>query len=147
MNFGKLLRRLVNGLLLGASAGLKLWAQAPATTPVAARDLARGTIMVASDIRADSAEATRLTGYEVRRMVKEGEALKAPAVAAPVLVSANGGVTLEATVNGVRITRTATALSRGLLGERIQVRLDSQRTVTAIVSGPGTVRIAQGTDR
>ena len=147
MMLANLMRRLLKGLLLGASAGLKLWAQAPATMPTATRDLPRGTIIAAADIRADSVDITRLTGWETRRMVKEGEALKAPAVAAPTLVAANAPVTLEVTVSGVRITRAATALARGTMGERIPVRLDAQRTVTAIVSGPATVRLAQGTDR
>ena len=149
--FSSLMRRVVKGLLLGASAGLKLWAQAPvstpATTPVASRDLARGTILAMADVRADSALAAGLTGWEVRRVIKEGEPIKAPAITAPALVTANAPVTLEATVNGVRITRAATALARGAMGERIQVRLDSQRTLLAIVTGRGAVRTAQGTDR
>jgi flagella basal body P-ring formation protein FlgA len=144
--FSTLMRRIVKGLLLGASASLKLWAQEPATAPVAARDLARGTILVAADVRADSLQAAQLTGWEVRRVIKAGEAIKAPAVTAPALVTANGPVTLEATVNGVRISRAATALARGTLGDRIPIRLDSQRTITAIVSGRGTVRTANGTD-
>ena len=144
--FSTLMRRIVKGLLLGASASLKLWAQAPASAPVAVRDLARGTIIVAADLRADSAQVAALTGWEVRRVIKAGEVIKVPAITAPALVTANGPVTLEATVNGVRISRTATALARGTMGDRIQIRLDSQRTITAIVSGRGTVRTAQGTD-
>ncbi|MBI3789591.1 MAG: flagellar basal body P-ring formation protein FlgA [Gemmatimonadetes bacterium] len=166
MTLSTIVRRVLKGLLLGASASLRLWAQAPATRaplrdasvtpataafapgPVAARDLPRGTVLVATDLRADSvAQAERMAGWEVRRVIHAGEPVKAPAVEPPALVTANSTVTLEATVGGIRVTRTALALGRGALGDRISVRLDHQRIVTATVSGPGTVRFLQGNDR
>jgi flagella basal body P-ring formation protein FlgA len=150
MILGTLLRRVVKGLLLGASASLRLWAQAPATAPVAAvapvaaRDLARGTILAVADVRADSVvQAERLAGWEVRRVLKAGEPLKAPAVEPPALVLPNRTVTLEAQVAGIRVTRTALALGRGTLGSRIPVRLDHQRIVSATVTGPSTVRVTE----
>ena len=144
----RLLRGLMKAVILGASAGLRLWAQSPATTPVAARDLARGTVIVAADLRATSpADAERLAGWEVRRLLREGEPVKAPAVAPRALVQPNSSATLEATVAGVRVTRTVTVLGRGLLGDRVSIRLDPSRTVAAVVTGAGTVRLASGTDR
>lgn len=175
------LRRMLKGLLLGASAGLRLWAQDPAAAPIAGRDLARtvglsapvalhdltrGTRIGAADLRADSGvQADRFIGWEVRRLIKAGELVRAPAVEPPALVTANSAVTIEATVAGVRVTRGATALGRGAMGDRVTVRLDQQRIVAATVIGPATVRIdhqrplagivtlpastrlAQGTDR
>jgi flagella basal body P-ring formation protein FlgA len=44
-------------------------------------------------------------------------------------------------VDGVVATRRGTALSGGALGEQVRVRIDNQRTVLGVVSGPETIRI------
>lgn len=143
------LRRVMNGLLLGATAGLRLWGQAGvATGPVAARELPRGAVIALADIRADSAvHAERLLGWEVRRLMRAGEPVREPAVAPPTLVNAGATVAIEAIVAGVRVTRTAIALGRGTRGDRITVRLDVHRTLPAVVTGPGLVRLISGTAR
>ena len=149
INLSRLLRRVMHGLLLGAGAGLRLWGQATATaSPVAARDLPRGAVIALADLRADSAvQAERLLGWEVRRLMRAGEPVREPAVAPPTLVTAGATVAIEAVVAGDRVTRAATALGRGTLGDRITVRLDVHRTLPAVVTGPGLVRLISGTSR
>lgn len=139
----KVLKFLVRAVLLGGSGALSLWSQQPAA-PRAARELARGTLLAAADIATDTTAARALApaivGWEVRRLVKAGEPLRAPAISPPTLVFAGTVVTVVADVDGVRVSRPGTAMGAGSLGERVRVRLDPQRTITAIVAGPATVR-------
>jgi flagella basal body P-ring formation protein FlgA len=119
-------------------------AQGPVGQPVASRDLARGVVLTRDDIECDSTASTsamRLVGWGTRRLVRKGEPLREPAVAPPVLVTAGSSVTVRATVGGVTATRDGTAMAGGALGERVRVRLDTQRYITGTVAGPATVHI------
>ena len=137
----KFIKSVVRAMLLGGSGALSLWSQEPAPRVVAhaARELARGTVLTSADIATDAA-APSVLGWETRRLVRAGEALRAPAIAPPTLVVANSVVQVVADVHGVRVSRPGTALGAGALGEKVRIRLDQQRTITAIVAGVATVR-------
>jgi flagella basal body P-ring formation protein FlgA len=112
--------------------------------PLAARELARGTVIAAEDVATDSvaaADVARITGFVTRRVVRKGEALREPAVSPAPLVANGSAVMVRATVEGVTVARSGTALSDASLGSTVRVRLSSQRTVNTIVTGPATVRI------
>ncbi len=133
-----MIRRFAFALLGIVCAAICLHAQT--TVSVAARELARGVELTASDIAGDSTAASRI-GWITRRIIHEGEQLKEPAVAAPQLVRAGTEVTVRAETGGVVVTRTGTALSSGSLGDHIRVRLDSLHTITGIVAAAATVRV------
>ena len=149
----KILTAIVRALLLGSSGALSLWSQQPAA-PRAARELARGTVLALADIAVDAttvvatgatgAAATTvgptIVGWEVRRLVRAGEVLRAPAITPPTLVFAGTTVQVVADVDGVKVSRPGTAMGAGAIGERVRIRLDQQRTIIAIVAGPATVR-------
>jgi flagella basal body P-ring formation protein FlgA len=137
-----MIRRFVIALLTVACAALCLHAQTAlqSAAPAAAHDLARGVELTAADISGNSESVSRI-GWITRRMIREGEVLKEPAVAPPQLVRAGTEVTVRAESGGVIVTRTGTALSSGSLGDRIRVRLDSQHTITGTVASPATVKI------
>ena len=108
--------------------------------PLAARDIARGVELTAGDIAGDSAAASRI-GWVTRRVIREGEALKEPAVAPPQLVRAGTEVTVRAETGGVLVTRTGTALSSGSFGDRVRVRIDAQHIITGTVASAATVKV------
>lgn len=138
------IKSFVRAMLLGGSGALSLWSQEPASRAVAhaAHELARGTVLTSADIAtgATGATAPSVVGWETRRLVRAGKSLRAPAIAPPTLVVANSVVQVVADVDGVRVSRPGTALGAGALGERVRIRLDQQRTITAIVAGVATVR-------
>jgi flagella basal body P-ring formation protein FlgA len=137
-----MIRRIVVALLGVACAALCLHGQAasPISPPAAAHDLARGVELTASDILGGSDPASRI-GWITRRVIREGELLKEPAIAPAQLVRAGAEVTVRAEMGGVLVTRTGTATSSGSLGDRIRVRLDAQHTITGIVASSATVKI------
>ena len=123
--------------------GLALWAgRASAQELRAARDMARGTVLASTDIVADSsADAKRYDGWITRRIVRQGEVLKEPAIGQRLLVATGSRVRLEAVVEGVVVSRDGIATAAGSLGDKVRVRIDAQRAVTGTVTGPATVRL------
>ncbi len=125
----------------GASANVPTPA-AVAPGPRAAHDIPRGTVLASTDIVADSTpQAARLIGFETRRLVRQGETLKEPAVGPGNLVRSGSKVRIEAVVDGVTVTREGTADGSGALGDRIRVRVDARRMLFGIIAGPATVRL------
>ncbi|MBI1809962.1 MAG: flagellar basal body P-ring formation protein FlgA, partial [Gemmatimonadetes bacterium] len=105
-------------------------------------DLSRGATLGAADIAADSsADPAAIEGWVTQRVVRRGEVLHEPAITRPSLVKAGTPVHLQATVDGVTVSRDGTAITAGSLGDQVRVRLDAQRTVTAVVAGPATVKL------
>jgi len=135
MNFGA--RSVVTAL------GLALWAGRASSQELrAARDMARGTVLASTDIVADSsADARRYDGWITRRIVRQGEVLKEPAIGQRLLVATGSRVRLEAVVEGVVVSRDGIATAAGSLGDKVRVRIDAQRAVTGTVTGPATVRL------
>lgn len=119
-----------------------------ATRPVAARDLERGEVLTAADIRyvaASGEQATHapasLVGWRTRRLIDEGEPLREPAVSPPDLVRA--GETVQAVYRGRSIVLrvTGTAAGSGAMGERVLVRVDARRRLEGVVIGPALVEL------
>jgi len=135
MNFG--VRSVLAGIGLALLAG-----RASSQQLRAAHDIARGTVLAYTDIVAESsADAKRYDGWITRRIVRQGEVLKEPAIGQRVLVANGSRVRLEAVVDGVVVSRDGIATAAGSLGDRVRVRIDAQRAVTGTVTGPATVRL------
>ena len=135
--------------LLGAAA-LRADGQAPPAGLHAVHDLARGAVLTLDDIDTGSTPASNaraLVGWITRRVIHQGEALKAPAVAPAPMVQAGATVTIEAGAGGVNASRSGVAIGNGTLGEHVRVRVDAYRIVTAIITGPATVRLPSGDHR
>ena len=144
------LARLVLAALLAGAAILSPPAarEAGAQSPAAARDLPRGHVLEAGDIVASSAldgstdgTAHVQPGWITRRVVREGELLRAPAVAPPPTVARGDAVTVRWNIEGVQITMPGVALGDAEAGDSILVRLDALRRVSAVVRGPSTVDV------
>lgn len=120
--------------------------------PVAARDLMRGTVLSASDIRwSDTTltdgsvpEAANVApGWVARRVIHEGEILREPGVALPDLVTAGDAVDVVYSAPGVTIRVRGTAIGRGSKGDDVYVKLDNRRRLRGVVTGPNSVRVMQ----
>jgi len=117
-------------------------------TPVAAHDLARGTMLAAGDIawtdsiivnfpERDSIQA----GWVARRPFRAGEVLEPPGVSRPDLVTSGDAVNVIYSANGVSITLRGTAVGSGAQGDEVYVRLDNRRRLRGVVAGANTVRV------
>ena len=117
-------------------------------TPVAARDLARGTVLAAADITwSDSVQAhagardSVQVGWVARRSFRTGEVLEAPGVTPPDLVSSGDVVNVIYMAPGVAITVRGTAVGSGAKGDEVYVRLDNRRRLRGVVAAANTVRV------
>ena len=114
---------------------------------VAARALPRGTVLTAGDIAsapapslgAVPAESPVAAGWVTRRMVRAGEALRAPAVAPAPLFAANHPVRFVVKRAGFQMSIDGVALVAASLGDTVPVRLGAKRRMTGVVSGPDEV--------
>lgn len=123
------------------------------TVLVAARELRRGAVLGAGDIDTLIVEASTSgsgpdmsvraaePGWIVRRLLRQGEPLRPPAVAPPALVAAGAQVTLVWQVGELHVTRQGTTVGPGHLGDQVVVRVDATRRFTGRVTGPGTVAV------
>lgn len=128
-------------------------AQSPAgrnRIPVAARDLTRGMVLSASDIRwtdttltdGSTPEAANVApGWVARRLIHAGEILQEPGVEKPDLVRAGDAVDVIYSTPGVAIRVRGTAVGRGGKGDEVYVRLDNRRRLHGIIAGPNTVKV------
>lgn len=109
--------------------------------PRAARDLARGQEITRDDIAAaqTTSESDLPLGWVTRRVIREGEFLRPPAIARPSILAANTTVTVRAPAGRVTVTRQGTALANAGVGDTVLVRLDRSSSVSAIVIDSTTV--------
>lgn len=121
-----------------------------AKIPVAARDLMRGTVLSANDIKwSDTTltdgsvpEAANVApGWVARRVIREGEILREPGVAKPDLVRAGDAVDVIYSTPGVSIRVRGTAIGRGSKGDEVYVKLDNRRRLHGVIMGPNIVRV------
>jgi flagella basal body P-ring formation protein FlgA len=83
-------------------------------------------------------------GTTAKRALGIGELLKRDWVNETNLVHSGDTVRLVSQGGAVRVTTLARALQNGKIGDRIMVRnLDSDRAITALVTGQGEVRVAR----
>lgn len=166
-----LARRLAVCALLGAVPTLGR-AQAPgvpardaapsadsARVAVAARPIARATVLTAEDVavvlvrdlpprqqalarRAETVgTADAVVGFTARRAIAAGEPLVSPAVAPTMLVKAGDVVQVVLRRDGLQLTLAGRAAGHAALGQRIAVQLDAARRVEGVVAGPALVRL------
>lgn len=117
------------------------------SVPVAARDLARGHVLRAEDIAlVNAAEegAEVEPGWVTRRVISEGEVLRAPAVAPPRMVRVGQVVEMVRRHGHVELRLRGQAMNNAALGERVHVRIDAQRRFEGEAIGPGRVRLNPG---
>jgi flagella basal body P-ring formation protein FlgA len=129
---------------------------------VAAHEIARGSTLTATDIAyaprdartrersRSAAPGTNLTpavaddslvGFTTRRLLAAGEPLRAPAVVAPQLVKSGDLVEVVWGQDGILVTLRGRATRSAGVGERIAVRVDSQRKLEGTVIAAGRVRV------
>ncbi len=120
---------------------------------VASHSLARGQILDASDVALEERSLTELpTGYlnntdaavgmQTKRTITSGEAYKVSALKPPLVVRRGDAVVVEANTNSVAVVAPGIALADGTLGQQIRVKNSrSDRTIKAVVMGPGRVEI------
>ena len=137
------------------AAPIRLSGRAYATmdVPVLARAIPAGQIIDDSDIdwlpvRADRVRADALmdpdhmVGQEARRALRPGEPLRAYDLQAPVVVARGDIVNLVFSVPGLTLTARARALEDAGSDEIARfVNLQSNRTIDAMVEGPGRARV------
>lgn len=119
-----------------------------AAVAYAARDLPRGVTLTAEDIRYAPPEVGTGTvpadvgpGWVTRRVIAQGEALRAPAVTPPTLVSRGDPVDVVVQRGTIVLRLRGTALGSAREGEAVNVRIDSRRRLEGIAAGPGLVQI------
>ncbi|MDQ2889507.1 MAG: flagellar basal body P-ring formation chaperone FlgA [Gemmatimonadota bacterium] len=119
-------------------------------TPVAARDIARGSVLSPGDIAwtdttltdgSVPAAASVAPGWVAHRLIRAGEILQEPGVAMPDLVRPGDAVDVLYSNAGVAIKVRGTAIGRGVKGDEVYVRLDNRRRLRGIIAGPNTVRV------
>lgn len=117
-------------------------------TPVAAHEIARGTVLAAADIVWSDSVQTRSgvrdsveAGWVARRSFRTGEVLEAPGVSPPDLVSSGDVVNVIYTAPGIALTLHGTAVGSGAKGDEVYVRLDNRRRLRGVVAAANTVRV------
>ncbi|GAB6259862.1 flagellar basal body P-ring formation chaperone FlgA [Photobacterium sp. R1] len=117
---------------------------------VAARPLARGAVIRASDLKVDQVETRfqrsvvfeypeQIIGSTVKRNINMGEAVEGNDIC---LVCRNDSVLIKAGQSGLNIVTKGTALSDGSLGEEIRVQNNkSRRIVGATITAVGEVTV------
>ena len=119
-----------------------------ARTPVAAREIARGTVLATTDIAWSDSVVSRFgtrdsvqAGWVARRSFRAGEVLEAPGVSPPDLVTSGDMVNVIYTAPGVAITLRGTAVGSGAKGDEVYVRLDNRRRLRGVIAAANTVRV------
>lgn len=116
--------------------------------PVAAHDIARGTVLASTDIAwSDSStiapgETFRVRpGWLARRSFRSGEVLREPGVSRPDLVTTGDHVTVVYSASGVTVQLRGTAVGSGAEGDEVYVLLENRRRLRGVVAAAGTVRV------
>jgi flagella basal body P-ring formation protein FlgA len=122
---------------------------------VAARPLTAGAKLMPEDLReevrvhwgtpAHDNALTAAVGWEVRRPLRAGEPLVAPALVAPPLVVAGQPVKFTWESGGVHVSVMGIALNSAREGELVRARLEERPArVTGTVMAPGLASLATG---
>jgi flagella basal body P-ring formation protein FlgA len=147
-----MIRKLVTALgLIAALAGPAL-ADANVRIVVPARDIARGATITESDLTYAMVPGNglmagtvtsfdALKGMEARRQLHTGESVRTDDVRHPILVTRGQTITMTFEAPGVELSAIGRSMSEGGMGDSITVQNPASfRMLTAVVTGPGTVR-------
>ncbi len=107
---------------------------------IAARAIPRGTKLSVEDI-AGAAPHDSLIGWTTRRMIKEGETLRTPAIISPRVIASGDMVDVVFHEESITITAKGRATKDAGTGDRISIRLDEKRTIEGVVMGAGLVKV------
>ena len=136
-------------LLLGLFAAGPDGLGAQETVAVAARDLARGTVLGADDIARSAAPADGTgassgvgEGWVVRRLVREGEVLREPAVAPPAAIRSGEPVQGVVRRGAVELRVWGIALNDAPVGGIVHLRTVDGRRFTGTASGIASATLA-----
>ena len=122
--------------------------------PVLARPVARGAVIEERDltwtqlpadrVRADMlVDVSAMVGQAARRSLREGAAMRAIDLEAPVMIARGETVSLVYQAGPLVLTARARALQDAAEGELARfVNLQSNRTIEAIADAPGRARVA-----
>jgi flagella basal body P-ring formation protein FlgA len=136
-------RHVAGAALLAATFAATAWSQGSAATGLrAARTLARGDTITSADVVPDSGITTdprTVIGFVARRVIREGELLRPPAIGTPVVVRTGSIVTVWAVAGGVTIQRDGVALHDAGKGEPVRIRINTRSTLSAIVRDSANV--------
>lgn len=155
--YSGLLRATVTAYPGGPETQISGRAFATTQVPVLQRSLSRGDIISAGDIdwvsmRVDrlpsnairSAEA--LIGRQAQRVLREGAPLREFDIAAPTAIKRGETIPIMYQAGALVLIAQARALQDGVAGERIRfVNLQSNRTIEALVTGPGRAEVGRST--
>jgi len=132
------------------------FAQAPdnqAELVVPAHDIARGALIGEDDLTTKLVPVLRksgtvisdiedVAGREAKRALRAGELIRASDLKRPTLVAKGSNVTMVFEVPGIALTSVGRAMAEGGEGDTIAVlNPTSYRQVSAVITGPGTVRV------
>jgi len=117
-----------------------------ATPCVAAKPLARGVVLGEADIASKDGSAlcalrSALVGAVAQRVIAAGEVLRQPAVAPPVVITANQPVSVFWRDAGIEVRLKGTAMNAAPLGARVMVHVDVRRRLEGVAIAPGLVQI------
>lgn len=147
------MRLLVSMFMLAGAVSVLGAQERTITISVAARALARGDTLQASDIatmdttivwrwNSIAPDTTRaLPGWVTRRYVALGEVLRAPAVMPPPVITSGTRVTAIWQDGPLRVVVTGIATNTAAIGAPVGVRIDPTRRLDGIAAGPNTVRL------
>jgi flagellar basal body P-ring formation protein FlgA len=147
------LRLLVTMFMLAGAVSVLGAQERTITVSVAARALARGDTLQASDIATIDTtivwrwttiapDTTRaLPGWVTRRHIAPGEVLRAPAVMPPPVITMGTRVTAIWQDGPLRVVITGIATNTASIGAPVGVRLDPTRRLDGVAAGPNTVRL------
>ena len=123
--------------------------EASAAVAVAARDLPRGAVLSAGDIALRPADGEARggssaveEGWVVRRLVREGEVLREPAVAPPPAVRAGEPVQGVVRRGAVELRVWGVALNDAPVGGIVHLRTADGRRFTGTASGTASATLA-----
>jgi flagella basal body P-ring formation protein FlgA len=120
-------------------------AQAPAeSVALAARDLPRGITLEASDFvmpAGSTVEAVGPLGWVTKRIVKQGDPLRAPAVAPAEVIRSGDTVQLVWSDGAIQMRITGKAMNSAAVGEPVNVRVDTKRRFEGTALATGEVRL------
>jgi flagella basal body P-ring formation protein FlgA len=119
---------------------------------VPAHDIARGTAIEDDDLTTKLVpalttgtfirDAQDVVGREAKRALRTGEFIRTSDLKRPTIVTKGSTVTMIFEVPGIALTSVGRALAEGGEGDTIAVlNPTSYRQVSAIITGPGTVRV------
>ena len=146
-------RLLVSMFMLAGAVSVLGAQERTITVSVAARALARGDTLQASDIatmdttivwrwNSVAPDTTRaLPGWVTRRNIALGELLRAPAVMPPPVITSGARVTAIWQDGPLRVVVSGVATNTAAIGAPVGVRIDPTRRLDGVAAGPNIVRL------